>query len=197
MVGSSAAALPVHLAQRATSSAAPPGTGGVINLNLRLQALLNPEGPSLKVGSTVFRLNDRVMQIRNDYERGVFNGDVGFVARVLPEDKVLLVQIDGRAVRYERSQLEELVLAYAVSVHKSQGSEYPAIVMPVTTQHFKMLQRNLLYTGITRGKRLVVLVGTSKALGLAVRNRDVAQRNTLLRERLRGETSQRLLEGVQ
>ena len=105
--------------------------------------------------------------------------------------------IDGRAVRYERSQLEELVLAYAVSVHKSQGSEYPAIVMPVTTQHFKMLQRNLLYTGITRGKRLVVLVGTSKALGLAVRNRDVAQRNTLLRERLRGETSQRLLEGVQ
>ena len=170
------------------------GAVGVINLNLRLQALLNAEGPSIKVGSTVFRLRDRVMQIRNDYERGVFNGDVGFVARVLESDKALVVNIDGRAVRYERAQLEELVLAYAVSVHKSQGSEYPAIVMPVTTQHFKMLQRNLLYTGITRGKRLVVLVGTPKALGLAVRNRDVAERNTLLRERLRGETSQRLLE---
>ncbi|MGB0588351.1 MAG: ATP-dependent RecD-like DNA helicase [Myxococcota bacterium] len=172
------------------------GAVGVINLNLRLQELLNPTGAALNVGGTVFRLRDRVMQIRNDYERGVFNGDVGFVARVLDKDDALLVNIDGRAIRYDRPQLDELVLAYAVSVHKAQGSEYPAIVMPVTTQHFKMLQRNLLYTGITRGKKLVVLVGTERAMGIAVRNRDVAHRNTLLAERLRGETSQRLLEGV-
>jgi exodeoxyribonuclease V alpha subunit len=173
------------------------GAVGVINLNLRLQELLNPEGPSLNVGGTAFRLRDRVMQIRNDYERGVFNGDVGFVARVLDKDDALLVNIDGRAIRYDRAQLDELVLAYAVSVHKAQGSEYPAVVMPVTTQHFKMLQRNLLYTGITRGKQLVVLVGTQRAMRIAVRNRDVAHRNTLLAERLRGETSQRLLEGVE
>ncbi|MDP6944477.1 MAG: ATP-binding domain-containing protein, partial [Myxococcota bacterium] len=129
-------------------------------------------------------------------ERGVFNGDVGFVARVLDADNALLVSIDGRGVRYDRAQLDELVLAYAVSVHKAQGSEYPAVVMPVTTQHFKMLQRNLLYTGITRGKRLVVLVGTPRAMGIAVRNRDVAHRHTMLCERLRGKTALGLVGGT-
>ena len=172
------------------------GVVGVINLNLRLQALLNPEGPSLKVGGTIFRLGDRVMQIRNDYERGIFNGDVGFIARVLDAEDALLVSVDGRAVRYDRAQLDELVLAYAVSVHKAQGSEYPAVVMPVTTQHFKMLQRNLLYTGITRGKQLVVLVGTTRAVGIAVRNRDVTQRHTMLAERLQATRSAGLIGGA-
>ncbi len=162
------------------------GPIGVDHLNLRLQALLNPAGaetPEVTVGGTTYRLGDKVMQIRNDYERGVFNGDMGRVCRV--DDDGLGVAIDGREVRYERRQLDDLVLAYAVSVHKSQGSEYPAVVMPVSTQHFKMLQRNLMYTGVTRGKRLVVLVGTAKAMHIAVARSEVARRNTLLAERLK------------
>ncbi len=167
------------------------GLLGVQNLNERLQSLINPTGTSLKVGERVYRVGDRVMQIRNDYDRGVFNGDTGIVARVDAANGRLVVQIDDQPVIYERTQLDELVLAYAVSVHKSQGSEYTVVVMPVTTQHFKMLQRNLLYTGLTRGKELVVLVGTPKAVGLAVRNQEQSLRNTLLASRLRalGPTS--------
>ncbi|MCB9728921.1 MAG: ATP-dependent RecD-like DNA helicase [Deltaproteobacteria bacterium] len=160
------------------------GPVGVDALNLRLQALLNPVGEELRVGHTTYRKGDRVMQIRNDYDRGVFNGDMGFVMEVHASQRRLLVAIDEKPVVYEKEQLEELVLAYAISVHKSQGSEYPAVVMPVTTHHFKMLQRNLVYTGITRGRRLVVIVGTPRAMGIAVRNSDVAARNTLLAERL-------------
>jgi exodeoxyribonuclease V alpha subunit len=162
------------------------GVVGVDNLNVRLQALLNPEGDSLRVGGTTFRKGDRVMQIRNDYDRGVFNGDMGFVAEVHASQRRLIVLVDDKAVVYEKDHLEELVLAYAISIHKSQGSEYPAVVMPVTTHHFKMLQRNLVYTGITRGRRLVVIVGTPRAMGIAVHNSDVAARNTLLAERVAG-----------
>ena len=161
------------------------GTIGVHNLNARLHDLLNPDGEGLQVGATTFRVGDRVMQVRNDYERHVFNGDVGLVSRVDPRDGGrLVVSVDGQPVIYERADLDDLVLAYAVSVHKSQGSEYPAIVMPVTTHHYKMLQRNLLYTGITRGQRLVVLVGTRRALRIAVQNHDQALRNGLLATRL-------------
>jgi exodeoxyribonuclease V alpha subunit len=164
------------------------GLLGVQNLNQRLQELLNPDGRSLTVGERIYRQGDRVMQIRNDYDRGVFNGDTGTVQRVERKEVRLIVAMDGRQIVYERSHLDHLVLAYAVSVHKSQGSEYTAVVMPVTTQHFKMLQRNLLYTGLTRGKRLVVLVGTPKAVGIAVRNQEQSLRNTLLATRIRARS---------
>ena len=129
-----------------------------------------------------FRTGDKVMQLRNDYERGVFNGDIGFVHRL--DGPNLEVIIDDRLVVYDRDHWDDLVLAYAVTVHKSQGSEYPAIVMPVSTQHFKMLRRNLVYTGITRGKRLVVLVGTARAMRLAVGNAAVELRNSGLADAL-------------
>lgn len=160
------------------------GVIGVGNLNERLQALLNPGGMELQAGAVTFREGDRVMQTRNDYDRGVFNGDTGFIARVDPKDRRLIVTVDGEPVVYEKDQLDDLVLAYAVSVHKSQGSEYPGVVIPISTQHFKMLQRNLLYTAITRGRRLVVLVGTPKAVGIAVRNKEISLRNTQLSDRL-------------
>jgi len=164
------------------------GMIGIHHLNERLQALLNPSagvaGQELTHGSTVFRLGDKVMQVRNDYDRNVFNGDVGRIDKVDRKEGRLVVTVDGQAVIYQRDQLDELVLAYAVSVHKSQGSEYPAVVMPVSTQHFKMLQRNLIYTGLTRGKRLVVIVGTTKAMGIAVRNAELSRRFTMLAQRL-------------
>ena len=161
------------------------GAVGVLNLNERLQSRLNGQADGMKVGSALFRMGDRVMQIRNDYERNVFNGDVGFIQKLIPSEGKLIVSIDERPVVYEKEDLEHLVLAYAVSVHKSQGSEYPGVVLPVTTQHFKMLQRNLIYTALTRGKRLVVVVGTERAMALAVRNNDVSARHALLAERLR------------
>lgn len=166
------------------------GIVGVGHLNERLQLLLNPHGEVLQLAATEIRQGDRVMQIRNDYNRGVFNGDMGFVHSVDQAAHRAIVDFDGHPVVYERAALEELVLAYAISVHKSQGSEYPAVVMPVTTQHFKMLQRNLIYTGITRGRRLVVLIGTARAMGIAVRNHHVAQRYSMLTERLVSATSQ-------
>lgn len=169
------------------------GLLGIHNLNERLQNLLNPSdgvaGQEIQVGHTLFRFGDKVMQIRNDYDRNVFNGDMGRVTNVDRKERRLVVNIDGNAVVYQSNQLDELVLAYAVSVHKSQGSEYPATVMPVSTQHFKMLQRNLLYTGITRGKQLVVLVGTRKAMGIAVRNAELQSRFTMLAERLAATAS--------
>ena len=160
------------------------GLIGVDQLNVGLQALLNPAGPELVVGQTTYRLGDKVMQIRNDYERGVFNGDLGRISRVDGKGQKLSVVVDDREVLYDRASFDDLVLAYAASVHKSQGSEYPAVVLPVSTQHYKMLQRNLVYTGVTRGKRLVVLVGTRRAMGIAVGNRDLAQRNSSLAARI-------------
>ena len=161
------------------------GAVGVGNLNHRLQALLNPRGAEIQFGSSIYRAGDRVMQIRNDYDKGVFNGDTGILLKVDPDGGRVIAEIDGRAISYDRGELEDLVLAYAISVHKSQGSEYQAVVIPVTTQHFKMLQRNLLYTAITRGKQLVVLVGTPKAMGIAVRNHHIAERHGLLAQRVR------------
>jgi exodeoxyribonuclease V alpha subunit len=159
------------------------GPIGVEALNQALQQLLNPLPPEPdgfrlegETRQSPFRVGDKVMQIRNDYERGVFNGDLGFV-RAFDRGQ-LHVEVDDKLVTYERDAWDDLVLAYAVTVHKSQGSEYPAVIVPVSTQHFKMLRRNLLYTAVTRGKRLVVLIGTEKAMRIAVSNQTVEERHS-------------------
>ncbi len=162
------------------------GVVGAANLNQLLQQRLNPVGTSLSRAGYTYRQGDKVMQIRNNYDKNVFNGDIGFITSVDNLDKTLTVTFDGRLVEYEQSELDELTLAYAVTIHKSQGSEFPIVVMPVTMKHFVMLQRNLIYTGITRAKKICVLVGTPKALSYAVRNQTVSQRNTHLKERLSG-----------
>ncbi|MGD8464548.1 MAG: ATP-dependent RecD-like DNA helicase [Anaerolineae bacterium] len=164
------------------------GAAGVGELNRRLQKALNapaPRKPERRHGSQVFRTGDRVMQIRNNYEKEVFNGDMGRITALDPVDQVLTVRIDDQDVAYEFTELDELVHAYAVSVHKSQGSEYRAVVVPVLTSHYVMLQRNLLYTAVTRAKELVVLVGTRRAIAIAVRNNKIKARHTALDARLR------------
>jgi exodeoxyribonuclease V alpha subunit len=161
------------------------GTVGVSNLNAELQSLLNPAGLELTYGGRIFRVGDRVMQTSNNYEKEVFNGDVGRILSIDATEHTAAVEFDGRAVRYERTDLDELVLAYAVSIHKSQGSEYPAVIIPILTQHYIMLQRNLLYTALTRARKLVVLVGSKKAVAIAVKNDRVQRRYTRLRDRLR------------
>ncbi len=160
------------------------GTGA---LNAALQDKLNPpvEGAlELARGDRVFRRGDKVMQLKNDYDKNVFNGDIGVIAGI-DSEKQLRVEFDGKIASYERQELDQLIHAYAVSIHKSQGSEYPAVVIPLGTQHFMMLQRSLLYTAVTRGKRLVVIVGSKRAVQLAVRNADARQRFTWLAERVR------------
>lgn len=159
------------------------GETGANNLNRTLQEKLNPNGQVLQRGGAQFRVGDKVMQIRNNYDKDVFNGDMGRILTI--DEEMMSVNFQDRSVMYELSELDELVLAYAVSVHKSQGAEYKAVVMPLTTQHYMMLQRNLLYTAITRAKGLVVLVGTKKALNMAVKNNVVSQRHTTLAERIR------------
>ncbi|MBR4741687.1 MAG: ATP-dependent RecD-like DNA helicase, partial [Desulfovibrio sp.] len=146
------------------------GSVGTERLNEVLQAALNPTGLQIKRGTRIFRVGDKVMQIKNNYDKEVFNGDIGIIKAIDEEEQVVSVEIDGIMVSYDFVDMDELVLAYAISIHKSQGGEYPVVVIPITTQHFIMLQRNLLYTGVTRGKKMVVLVGTRKALGLAIRN---------------------------
>jgi exodeoxyribonuclease V alpha subunit len=133
----------------------------------------------------LFRLGDKVMQTRNNYDKEVYNGDIGRVVRLDLENQIMVVRIDDRPVPYDFGELDELVHAFAVSVHKSQGSEYPAVVLPVLTQHYLMLQRNLLYTAVTRARELVVLVGTKKAIAIAIRNDKIAHRHTALDVRLR------------
>ncbi len=163
------------------------GLVGVGALNEALQAALNPPTPNKaqrQVGSRIYRIGDRVMQIRNNYDKEVYNGDMGVIDQVDLELQKLVVLIDGRPVTYDFLELDELVHAYAVSVHKSQGSEFPAVVIPILTSHYMMLQRNLLYTAVTRARRLVVLVGQPRAIALAVRNNEVTTRFTGLRERL-------------
>lgn len=160
---------------------------GVLNLNKVLQEALNPVTPGIKEVqrySTVFRLGDKVIQTQNNYQREVYNGDIGRVQDIDAEEQVAIVDFDGRPVEYDFGDLDELQLAYAITVHKSQGGEYPAVVIPVHTQHYMMLQRNLLYTGITRGKKLVVLVGSRKALWRAVTNADTSRRFSLLARRI-------------
>lgn len=160
------------------------GVVGTVNLNAELQRRLNPSGEEFLRGGRMFRRGDKVMQIRNNYDKEVFNGDIGRITAIDRENHELAVDYDGRPVAYDFQELDEVVLAYAVSVHKSQGSEYPAVVLPLLTQHYLLLQRNLLYTAITRGKRLVVIVGTKKALAIAIRNNKPRMRYTALRQRL-------------
>jgi exodeoxyribonuclease V alpha subunit len=166
---------------------------GVEVLNGDLQERLNAPGsggaePGGAATGGRLRPGDKVMQIKNNYQKGVFNGDIGWVTAIDPEEgETTVTYLDStqeRPVVYDRSELDELTLAYAISVHKSQGSEYRAVVMPVSTQHYVMLQRNLLYTAITRAKELVVLVGTRKALSVAIRNDQIQRRFTRLNERL-------------
>jgi exodeoxyribonuclease V alpha subunit len=159
------------------------GGAGARSLNIELQAALNPAGESrLERSGWTFAPGDKVMQTENDYDKEVYNGDIGYVARIDQEQGELAVSFDGRAVVYGFGELDALVPAYAITIHKSQGSEYPAVVIPLLTQHYAMLQRNLLYTGITRGKRLVVLVGQPKAVAIAVRNVAGRRRWSKLRE---------------
>lgn len=160
------------------------GLLGTINLNQELQSLLNPEGDSIEHGAGFFRLGDKVMQLRNNYNRGVFNGDLGWIKGVDREGKIVTVDFDGTAVRYDFDELDELGLAYATSVHKSQGSEYPGVVIPLHSAHYPMLHRSILYTAVTRGKKLVVLVGSKRALWMAIRNVRAEGRLTNLKERL-------------
>ncbi len=160
------------------------GVVGAASLNLALQEALNPSGPSLSRGGYTYRQGARVMQIRNNYDKDVFNGDSGYIREVDTEDRTLTVDFDGKWVEYDVTELDELTLAYATTIHKAQGSEYPIVVMPLLMTHFVMLQRNLIYTGITRAKKLCVLIGAAKALAYAVRNMSVLKRNTHLRERL-------------
>ena len=170
------------------------GVVGAANLNQLLQAAVNPPvkdfkgnpGPELHRGGYTFRAGDKVMQIKNNYDKEVFNGDIGTIEKIDPEDRTLTVRFDDRGIEYDATELDEMVLAYATTVHKAQGAEYPIVVMPVMMSHFMMLQRNLLYTGVTRAKKTLVLVGQKKAVGYCVRNVTVDKRNTLLAERLKG-----------
>jgi exodeoxyribonuclease V alpha subunit len=156
------------------------GICGIDMLNRDLQERLTPEHSGFH-----FRMGDKVMQLRNNYSKDVYNGDIGYVSRIDHEEEQIAVQMDDKEVLYEFSEADELALAYAVSIHKYQGSECPCVVMPVHTTHFKLLTKNLLYTGVTRGKKLVFLVGTKKALAIAVKNEEVLQRYTGLKTRLR------------
>jgi exodeoxyribonuclease V alpha subunit len=165
------------------------GSLGVASMNRELQALLNPRGETLTRGSRVFRTGDKVMQLRNNYDLGVFNGDIGRVKSVDLEDHAVTIRFDDRDVVYGPAELDELNLAYACSIHKSQGSEFPVVVIPLSTQHWVMLQRNLLYTAVTRGRRLVVIVGSSKALSAAVNSQSENARHSHLASRLAGASA--------
>ncbi|MFI3177213.1 MAG: ATP-dependent RecD-like DNA helicase [Eubacteriales bacterium] len=178
------------------------GVIGATNLNLSLQEALNPlehevfargrgaikvPKECLRRSGFVYRVEDKVMQIKNNYDKEVFNGDIGMITKVSVENRFLEVEFEGRTIEYDITDLDELVHAYATTIHKAQGSEYPIVVMPILMNHYVMLQRNLIYTGITRAKKVLVMVGTKKALAYAVRNVTVTRRNTLLKERLMDE----------
>lgn len=163
------------------------GAVGAANLNQLLQEAVNGGSVGLRRGGMEYRPHDKVMQICNNYDKEVFNGDIGVVESVNLEDRELLVRFDYREIVYDATDLDELVLAYATTIHKSQGSEYPIVVMPILMTHYVMLQRNLVYTGVTRAKKVLVIVGTKKALAMAVRNVTVSKRNTMLAERLHRE----------
>ena len=160
------------------------GVVGAGNLNVELQKVLNPVENGVLRGGFSFRVSDKVMQVKNNYDKEVFNGDIGRITSIDPEHQEITISFDGRDIPYDYTDLDEIVLAYAVSVHKSQGSEYPAVVMPILTQHYVLLQRNLVYTAVTRGRQLVVMVGTMKALAIGVRNDKTRKRYTYLRQRL-------------
>jgi exodeoxyribonuclease V alpha subunit len=163
---------------------------GARSLNIELQKELNPPGEiRIERFGWTFCPGDKVMQVENDYDKDVYNGDLGVVSRIDMEEGELVADFDGREITYGFGELDELVLAYATTIHKSQGSEYPAIVIPLSTQHYPMLQRNLVYTGVTRGKCLVVLVGQRKALAIAVKGARTRRRWSKLREWLARQSS--------
>jgi exodeoxyribonuclease V alpha subunit len=162
---------------------------GSDNLNMLLQEWLNPTGPHVERFGRAYRVNDRIMQIRNNYDKEVFNGDIGRIVALNEEDRKVVADIDGRSIAYDFNEMDELVHAYACTIHKSQGCEYPAVIVLLTTQHYRMLQRNLLYTALTRGKKLVCLLGSRKAVHMAIRNNEIGLRRTGLRQRLIGERS--------
>jgi len=161
------------------------GIAGIANLNRQLQERLNPHGDTFTFGNVSFRVGDKVIQTRNNYDHGIFNGDLGRVLAVNPAEASVMVDFDGEQINLSRSDLADLQLAYATSVHKSQGSEYPVVILPLLKQHFMLLQRNLLYTGITRGRRLVIIVGDPSAYALAARNAQTSERCTDLERKLR------------
>jgi exodeoxyribonuclease V alpha subunit len=163
------------------------GSAGVANLNHLLQSSLNPPGKKAerRLGGRSFRVGDKVMQTVNNYDKSVYNGDIGRIVAIDPIQQTMTIQVDGAPIVYDFLEADELIHAYAISVHKSQGSEYPCVVMPILTQHYMLLQRNLLYTAITRARKLVVLVGTRRAIAIAVKNNRVAERHTALDWRLR------------
>jgi len=164
------------------------GSLGIRELNARLQEELNPrkaEEPFVEKFGWQYRIRDKVIQTENDYDKEVFNGDIGQIAKIDPVDRELTVKFEQREVNYDFGELDELSLAYAITIHKSQGSEFPAVVIPLATQHYLLLQRNLVYTGVTRGKQLVMLIGQSKALSLAVKNNRTEQRYSGLLARLK------------
>lgn len=165
------------------------GVIGIQNLNAVLQEVLNPKESSLFRGGHKFQVGDKVIQLKNDYKREIFNGDIGEISEIDPAEQQVIVRIDERDVIYDYSDLDELSLAYAMSVHKSQGNECPCIVMPIHTSHYMLLHKNLLYTAVTRGKKMVILVGSSKALFLAIKNDEVKQRYTGLQQAITGMLS--------
>lgn len=165
------------------------GAAGVDGLNEKLQETLNPpdrKKPEHRLHGRLLRVGDKVMQIRNNYDKDVYNGDIGYIREInIIEQQITVTMDESRYINYAFSETDELTLAYAVSVHKSQGSEFPAVVMPILTQHYVMLQRNLLYTAITRARKLCVLTGNEKAIRIAVNNNQVSKRYSLLSERLK------------
>jgi exodeoxyribonuclease V alpha subunit len=165
------------------------GVAGVANLNQQLQAALNPSRQSLKTVSGEYRPGDKLIQLRNNYDKDLFNGDIGAVLAIDGVKGTLTADFDGTKHTFERGEFGDLGLAYAISIHKSQGSEYPVVIVPLLKAHFVMLQRNLIYTAITRGRKKVFIVGEPAAYGMAVRNAEAKQRCTHLREKIRGATA--------
>ena len=158
------------------------GTVGTQNLNYNLQNFLNPalNSPRVKYAGIEFRMNDRVMQIKNNYDKKIFNGDIGTISTITLESQELTINFDGNEVLYQFDELNEITLAYAVTIHKSQGSEYGAVIIPIFMQHFTLLQRNLLYTAITRAKKLCIFIGQSKAIAMGIKNDKTIHRVTFL-----------------
>jgi exodeoxyribonuclease V alpha subunit len=161
------------------------GVAGISNLNQALQAALNPNARGVPLGGARFQVGDKVIQLRNNYDLGLFNGDLGRVAAVNPHAGTLAARFDGELIEFDRAALGDLATAYAISIHKSQGSEFPIVVIPLIKQHYMMLQRNLLYTALTRGRKKVFLVGDPEAYTLAVRRAEATMRRTDLERKLR------------
>jgi exodeoxyribonuclease V alpha subunit len=169
------------------------GVVGTQRLNQELQNILNPitDGPTLSVFGQLYKINDRVMQIRNNYEKFVFNGDIGFIKSINQADQVLVICFGDRDVEYDFAEANELTLSYAISIHKSQGSEFQAVIIPIFMQHFILLQRNLIYTAVTRAKKLCILIGQPKAIAMGIRNARSVDRLTFLKEFLTSDVQAR------